>query len=223
MPLYSQGYSLARYFIQQGGKRKFVAYVGEGMQTNNWPAATRKFYGFNDLSDLQVTWVEWVRQGSPQLPDNAALVSAAAVPTPSSRWLRERKWPRSHSSRKRVIPKARAAAGRRFRHKTRGSWPAPIKPKRRRRQPALRPLRRRRSRQQPRRLQQRLASCLRRLVCQASRPGAGSDRLATDTRSRKASRASRWIGAKSTPSGGDRHVLLEWSRPEIKPIVVRPS
>src|SRR5439155_19913008 len=76
--------SLARYFIQQGGKRKFVAYVGEGMQTNNWPAATRKFYGFNDLSDLQLTWVEWVRQGSPQLPDNAALVSAAAVPTTSS-------------------------------------------------------------------------------------------------------------------------------------------
>src|SRR4051794_6828151 len=71
LPLYSQGYSLARYFIQQGGKRKFVAYVGEGMQTNNWPAATQKFYGFKDLSDLQVTWVEWVRQGSPQLPDNS--------------------------------------------------------------------------------------------------------------------------------------------------------
>ena len=33
---------LARYFVQQGGKRKFVAFVSEGMQTNNWPAATRK-------------------------------------------------------------------------------------------------------------------------------------------------------------------------------------
>src|SRR5438132_12636709 len=54
LPLYSQGYSLARYFVQQGGKRKFVAYVGEGMQTNNWPAATKKFYGFNNLSDLQL-------------------------------------------------------------------------------------------------------------------------------------------------------------------------
>src|SRR5262245_53388390 len=68
MPLYSQGYSLARFFIEQGGKQKFVDYVGEGMRMNNWTAATRKFYGFNSLSDLQLTWVEWVRRGSPGLP-----------------------------------------------------------------------------------------------------------------------------------------------------------
>jgi hypothetical protein len=67
LPLYSQGYSLARYFIQQGGKRKYVEYIGEGMRTNNWPAATRKYYGFKDLSELQTTWVEWVRAGSPDL------------------------------------------------------------------------------------------------------------------------------------------------------------
>jgi len=68
LPLYSQGFSLARFFIQQGGKPKFVEYVGEGMRTNNWPATTRKYYGFNSLSDLQLTWVEWVRAGSPALP-----------------------------------------------------------------------------------------------------------------------------------------------------------
>jgi len=68
LPLYSQGFSLARFFIQQGGKPKFVEYVGEGMRTNNWPATTQKYYGFNNLSDLQLTWVEWVRAGSPALP-----------------------------------------------------------------------------------------------------------------------------------------------------------
>src|SRR6476646_7623106 len=67
LPLYSQGFSLARFFIEQGGKPKFVEYVGEGMRTNNWPAATRRFYGFDSLSALQLTWVEWVRQGSPPL------------------------------------------------------------------------------------------------------------------------------------------------------------
>lgn len=67
LPLYAQGYSLARYLIMQGGKRKFVKYVGEGMQTENWPATTRKYYGHKDLSDLQVTWLEWVRMGSPKL------------------------------------------------------------------------------------------------------------------------------------------------------------
>jgi hypothetical protein len=72
LPLYSQGYSLARYLIQQGGKRKFVNYVGEGMQTNNWTATTKKHYGFTSLSDLQVTWVEWVRSGSPDISNLAA-------------------------------------------------------------------------------------------------------------------------------------------------------
>jgi len=83
LPLYSQGYSLARYLIQQGGKRKFVDYVGEGMRTNNWTATTRKFYGFDSLSDLQVTWVEWVRQGSPSLEQRPELASnspASAAP-----------------------------------------------------------------------------------------------------------------------------------------------
>jgi hypothetical protein len=78
LPLYSQGYSLARYLIHQGGKRKFVNYVGEGMQTNNWTAATKKHYGFTSLSELQVTWVEWVRQGS---PDISAMASNASDPS----------------------------------------------------------------------------------------------------------------------------------------------
>jgi hypothetical protein len=67
LPLYSQGYSLTRFLIQQGGKRKFVQYVGEGMQTNNWTAVTRKYYDFASLSDLQVTWVKWVGEGSPAI------------------------------------------------------------------------------------------------------------------------------------------------------------
>jgi hypothetical protein len=67
LPLYSQGYSLARYFIQQGGKQKYVKYVGEGMKTNRWSEATKKYYGFKDLSHLQTTWVEWVRAGSPDI------------------------------------------------------------------------------------------------------------------------------------------------------------
>lgn len=65
LPLYSQGYSLARYLIAQGGKRKFIDYVGDGMRSNNWTAATQKHYSMRSLSELQVTWLDWVRQGSP--------------------------------------------------------------------------------------------------------------------------------------------------------------
>lgn len=65
LPLYSQGYSLCRYLIAQGGKRKFMDYLREGMSSEQWDAVTKKHYGYEDLSDLQVTWVEWVRNGSP--------------------------------------------------------------------------------------------------------------------------------------------------------------
>lgn len=64
LPLYAQGYSVARFLIALGGKRKFIQYVGEGMRSNNWTASTEEFYGMQSLSELQLTWVEWVRRGS---------------------------------------------------------------------------------------------------------------------------------------------------------------
>lgn len=64
LPLYAQGYSLARFLIGQGGKQKYVQYVGEGMKTNNWTATTNKYYSHPNLSSLQVAWLDWVRDGS---------------------------------------------------------------------------------------------------------------------------------------------------------------
>ena len=65
MPLYSQGYSLARYLIQQGGRRKFIDFLSDGLQDENWPRAIREQYGYDNLWALQNTWLDWVRQGSP--------------------------------------------------------------------------------------------------------------------------------------------------------------
>jgi hypothetical protein len=65
LPLYAQGHSLARFLITLGGKRRYVAFVGDGMRWNNWVAATKKHYGFENISDLQVTWNQWVAQGCP--------------------------------------------------------------------------------------------------------------------------------------------------------------
>ncbi len=70
LPLYSQGYSLARYLIAQGGKQKYVRYIGDGMATNNWTAATQRHYGFKNLSQLQLTWLDWVRHGYPPVGPN---------------------------------------------------------------------------------------------------------------------------------------------------------
>ena len=85
LPLYSQGYSLTRFLIHQGGKRKFVEYVGEGMQTRNWTAATKKHYGFENLSELQVTWVRWVGEGSPDIATRSIEGLASVEPASANR------------------------------------------------------------------------------------------------------------------------------------------
>ena len=72
LPLYSQGYSLSRFLIAQGGKQQFIRYLGTGMRSKNWNEATRLHYGYQDLSQLQLTWVDWVSKGS-RLPAARAL------------------------------------------------------------------------------------------------------------------------------------------------------
>jgi hypothetical protein len=78
LPLYSQGYSLARYLIARGGKRRFVAYVGDGMSSGDWSGATRKHYNMKNLSELQLTWLDWVRQGSPAITPDRDIALADA-------------------------------------------------------------------------------------------------------------------------------------------------
>jgi hypothetical protein len=67
MPLYSQGFSLARYLMAQGGKRKFLDYIADGLRDENWTRATKQHYGYDNLRVLQERWLAWVAQGSPPL------------------------------------------------------------------------------------------------------------------------------------------------------------
>jgi hypothetical protein len=79
LPLYSQGYSLARFLIERGGRHKYVAFVGAGLATENWPAALANHYGVGDLAQLQHVWLEWVKKGCPAPP-----AAVAALPAPSA-------------------------------------------------------------------------------------------------------------------------------------------
>jgi len=66
MPLYSQGHSLASFLLHQGGRQKFMQYVKDGLGANGaWSKVTARHYGFENLGQLQQTWLEWVRLGSP--------------------------------------------------------------------------------------------------------------------------------------------------------------
>ena len=84
MPLYAQGYSLAEFLIYHGGRRKFVAFLADGMRDGQWSAAVARNYNISDLSALQNKWVAWVGQGFPAPPaESNVMVAAAQAPAAS--------------------------------------------------------------------------------------------------------------------------------------------
>ena len=78
MPLYAQGYSLAEFLIYRGGRRKFVAFLADGMRDGQWSAAVQRNYNISDLPSLQNTWVAWVAQGFPAPPAESNVTTVAA-------------------------------------------------------------------------------------------------------------------------------------------------
>ncbi len=86
LPLYAQGHALARFLIDQRGKREFLAFLEDGLQDENWIRAVRERYGYRDLLTLQNSWQNWVVQGRPPLQlaanaqTDAVLVAAHEVP-----------------------------------------------------------------------------------------------------------------------------------------------
>ena len=76
LPLYSQGYSLARYLIERGGRKRYIHFVGTGLASSDWPESLSQYYGIHDIGKLQTVWLEWVKRGCPAPPASVA----AAIP-----------------------------------------------------------------------------------------------------------------------------------------------
>lgn len=71
LPLYAQGYSVSRYLIAQGGHQHFTQFIQSGLQNEKsapgipaWTKAVQDYYQYEDLSELQVQWLDWVQKGS---------------------------------------------------------------------------------------------------------------------------------------------------------------
>ena len=86
LPLYAQGYSVAKYLIMEKGRRHFLDYVDAGLNLERpgqelraWNVATQRYYGYQSLSELQVRWERWVAEGSVEktIPDNESNSSIA--------------------------------------------------------------------------------------------------------------------------------------------------
>jgi hypothetical protein len=80
MPLYAQGYSLAEFLIQTGGRHKYVEFLGDGLKNKDWPGALSRNYGLKDLGQLQNTWLAWVKQGSPVINPGGIQPGLGATP-----------------------------------------------------------------------------------------------------------------------------------------------
>ena len=63
MPLYSQGFTLADFLIRQGGRRKYIAFVEDGLESGNWPQAITRNYNWRTVGELQNGWLAWVAKG----------------------------------------------------------------------------------------------------------------------------------------------------------------
>lgn len=80
LPLYAQGHSLTQFLIEGHGKEKFLEFLADGMQDENWRRAVQKYYGHENLYALQNEWLTWVRAGRPVLdgPSQAPVTLASA-------------------------------------------------------------------------------------------------------------------------------------------------
>lgn len=79
MPLYSQGHSTAQWLIESRGRQEFLAFIADGLKDENWPRAVRAHYGFSDYPTMQSAWLDWVKQGRPQLtPETSPIAKLVA-------------------------------------------------------------------------------------------------------------------------------------------------
>lgn len=79
MTLYAQGYSIADYLVQQGGKRKYLEFI-ESAHREGWDHALQNHYGLGNVDSFERRWNGWVLAGSPPLerPDGSMLADANA-------------------------------------------------------------------------------------------------------------------------------------------------
>jgi hypothetical protein len=58
MGFYGQGYSVARFLVEIGGRPRFLAFVRDG-QRGGWDVATRNHYAFANSRELDRAWRSW--------------------------------------------------------------------------------------------------------------------------------------------------------------------
>lgn len=65
-PFVAQSASLVKFLTgHDGGRSKFIQYVRNAMDSDDWATATRQHYGYDSLGALQIAWTPWVAGDAP--------------------------------------------------------------------------------------------------------------------------------------------------------------
>ena len=77
LTLYAQGYSLADFLVQAGGKARYLRFLDEAHR-HGWDKALRRHYDLESVESLEKRWSGWVVAGSPPLkvPEGQQLAQA---------------------------------------------------------------------------------------------------------------------------------------------------
>ncbi len=78
--MYSEGYALADFLVQQGGRKKYLQFLNDG-ESLGWAKAITKNYHHGGVDSLQANWKGWVLAGMPKLniPQGEMLASTETV------------------------------------------------------------------------------------------------------------------------------------------------
>jgi hypothetical protein len=79
LTLYAEGYSLADFLLQTGGKKRYLMFL-EDAHKNGWDDAIAKLYKYKSVEELEQRWGSWILAGSPALNLPAGQQLAATEP-----------------------------------------------------------------------------------------------------------------------------------------------
>jgi len=113
--LYAEGYALADFLVQQGGKSTYLRFLDDAYR-NGWDAAIKRHYGFASIEKLEKRWTGWILAGSPRLdakPDEMLASRKSPKAEPENVVIRSQTPARSNAEESPIAP-----APRRIGHRT---------------------------------------------------------------------------------------------------------
>ena len=86
LTLYAEGYALAELLVQEGGRERYLKFLGDA-HAAGWEKAIRTHYSYGGIEDLEKRWHDWIVAGSPEIamPKDQELASSGSKLLPAEK------------------------------------------------------------------------------------------------------------------------------------------